>query len=701
MGMHRKLTAIMFTDVQGYTAIMHEDEQRALALRRRHRTLFKELTEQYRGTLVQYFGDGTLTIFDSAVDAVECALALQKGFREEPVIPVRIGIHVGDIVLAEDDIMGDAVNVASRIEAVSVPGSIFFSGLVNDQLRSHKKFETRFLDVFHFKNVKEPIPVFALVDDDLEVPERKAYIKDPSRESADLLSKYQNRVGGKRRLGAWAVGAVVVIGLLVVGYYALIKNSNGLPTPSNKALGSIAVLPVQNLTGEAQNDVLSETITDDLIAQLSDKLITIKVVPKSLVQDYLDQGKSLQQMAAALEVGYMLEGALHQSDSLYNLDLRLADALERVYLWSERYDHVSGDNIAATLQDRTSGVITTELSTHYRNREKTSTQNQTLDNKDVNELLARADALTNKMDKESMYQAMPLYQKVIQLEPNRAEGYIGLARIYTIGGMIWGYFKQEESRTRAAEYLEKSIALKPTLEASQYLLVSKFFFEHDFEYSEEHLSLVAILPPFPDGAFYSVYSNMLGRFDESIHFAENYIDRFPDAGNGYAQMIRAYFLAGNWAKADSLMNRCDSRFKHDLFYTRDVAMVHLNMGNFEAFKEMNNILKTNFLDNAAVHLYYDAVALHHDGADPAKIQEKLNLLNEQYDQGMAGSPAWFLAMYYFYLKDEDTAFEWLKKSVERRDVETLWLKTEYWVQPYKKTNDPRYVALYNQIDWPE
>ncbi|MFD2098573.1 adenylate/guanylate cyclase domain-containing protein [Flagellimonas iocasae] len=695
MGIQRKLTAIMFTDVQGYTAIMHEDEQRALTLRSRHRKLFNELTEKHRGTVVQYFGDGTLTVFDSALDAVECALELQKAFRQAPVIPVRIGIHMGDIVLSEDDIMGDAVNVASRIESVGVPGSVFFSDHVNDQLRSHKKFETRFLDVFHFKNVKEPVPVYALVDDQLVVPDRKAYVKTKSHSNGKGIG---NRFSNNRKMLQWG-GLVLLLCILAGLYFTLAKKE--LPIADDALLRSIAVLPVQNLTGISENDVLCETITDDLIGQLSDGVGMIKVVPKSLIKDYLDQGEPMQKMAAALNVGYILEGALHHSDSLYNLDLRLADALERMYLWSERYDHVSGENIATTLQSQASGAIASELNAHYRNQEKNNAQNLAMDNKNVNELLARADALTDKMDKKSMYQAMPLYQKVIQLEPNRAEGYMGLARIYTIGRMIWGFFKQEESRTRAADYLGKSIALKPTLEASQYLLVSKFFFEHDFEYSEEHLSLVAILPPFPDGAFYSVYNNMLGRFDESIHYAENYIDRFPDAGNGFAQMIRAYFLVGDWAKADSLMNRCDSRFKHDLFYTRDVAMVHLNMGNLDSFREMNDILKTNFLDNAAVHLYYDAIEMHLDGTDPNKIKEKLGLLEDQYNMGMSGSPAWFLAMYHFYIKDDETGFQWLQKSFDRKDVEMLWLKTEYILQRFKKAQDPRYMALFNQMHWPE
>lgn len=694
--MQRRLTAIMFTDIQGYTAMMREDEATTLTLRNRHREIFETLTKKYRGKLVQYFGDGTLTTFDSTVNAVECALELQKAFLQKPVIPVRIGIHVGDIVFYENDIVGDAVNVASRIESIAKSGAVFFSGHVNDQLRSHKKLKTKYLDVFHFKNVNVPVPVFALVDDAIEVPD-SAEIEGSQKVVGTPKNSPNGKLKGKKR--SKAIGTLFFVLAMAATLFVVSKNFNG-PSGENSEpnASSIAILPVQNLSGLDGNDMFCQSITNELVQQLTQDSQAGKVVPNSLLNDHLDEGNSIKDLASSLGVRYILELALHQSDSLYNLDTRLADAKGQKYLWSKRYLHLSESNYL----DQIKSVIGQDI-VQQVNKDVQSTgpaySELITDYKDAYELLLRADALADKMDKESFYQAIPLYEKAVQLDPNLAEGYRGLGRIYLMGGMIWGIFNQDEAKEKSRLYLHRSMDLKPTLEASQYLLISKFFFEQDFDHVDEHLSLVSILPSFPDGAFYTVYCNIMGRFDESIRYAEKYVKRFPDAGNGLAQMIRAYFLSGQIKKADSLMNRYDSKFMNDQFYLRDVAMVHLNRGNMDDFLKMNQVLKANFLDNAAVHLYYNAVELTYKDGEKDKIEALLQELESQYDAGRSGSPAWFLAMYHLYIGEEEVAFEWLQKSYERKEVEMVWFKTEHRLQPYRKAKDPRYQAIFNQMNW--
>ena len=154
MQQHR-LVAIMFTDIVGYTALMQKNENAAAEVRAHHRKEFDQYHKEFNGEILQYFGDGTLSIFKSTVEAVDCAIELQKAFLENPKVPVRIGIHVGDIIYYKDDIIGDAVNVASRIESCAVSGSILISDKVHDQIRSHKHIETKFLDVFAFNSANE------------------------------------------------------------------------------------------------------------------------------------------------------------------------------------------------------------------------------------------------------------------------------------------------------------------------------------------------------------------------------------------------------------------------------------------------------------------------------------------------------------------------------------------------------------------
>ncbi len=170
MSRSRRLAAIMFTDIKGYTALMQQDEGRAMQARNKHRRIFNAATEKYGGTVLQYYGDGTLSIFDSALDAVQCGIEMQLGFREPPELPVRIGIHTGDIVFSEEEIIGDSVNIASRIESLAAPGSVFLSDKVYDEIKNQPSIRTVRLKAFRLKNIEQPIEVYAIANEGLVVP---------------------------------------------------------------------------------------------------------------------------------------------------------------------------------------------------------------------------------------------------------------------------------------------------------------------------------------------------------------------------------------------------------------------------------------------------------------------------------------------------------------------------------------------------
>lgn len=167
----RTLAAIMFTDMVGYTALMQKDEILARRKRDRHRSVLKELHEKYDGQIIQYFGDGTLSIFDSSVDAVQCAIEIQQELQEPIEVPLRIGVHSGDIVVEADNILGDAVNLASRIESFSVPGAVLISDVVYGQIKNQPQFQLQSLGKFQLKNVDRPFEIFALANEGLIAPD--------------------------------------------------------------------------------------------------------------------------------------------------------------------------------------------------------------------------------------------------------------------------------------------------------------------------------------------------------------------------------------------------------------------------------------------------------------------------------------------------------------------------------------------------
>ena len=155
----RLLAVIMFTDMVGYTALMQEDEQKAKQNRDRHRKILQDSIAAHQGKILQYYGDGTLSIFNSAIEAVDCAIQIQQELPTEPKIPLRIGMHTGDIVYDDEGVYGDGVNVSSRIEGLAISGNIMLSRKVFDDINNHQAFKTVSLGAFVLKNLKKAMEV--------------------------------------------------------------------------------------------------------------------------------------------------------------------------------------------------------------------------------------------------------------------------------------------------------------------------------------------------------------------------------------------------------------------------------------------------------------------------------------------------------------------------------------------------------------
>ena len=169
----------MFTDIVGYSRMMQLNEERASVVRNRHREVFREMHEKHGGKILQYYGDGTLSIFDSAVAAVECAVEMQEGFKEEPKVPLRIGIHTGDITYEDEGAFGDGLNIAARIEPLCVPGGVYISGKVYDDIKNHPWLEARSLGPQRLKNILHDVEIYAVTSKGLPAPEERP--RDVSR----------------------------------------------------------------------------------------------------------------------------------------------------------------------------------------------------------------------------------------------------------------------------------------------------------------------------------------------------------------------------------------------------------------------------------------------------------------------------------------------------------------------------------------
>jgi len=195
----RRLAAIMFTDIVGYSAMMQKDEAITNRLRNRHREVFTRLTEQYDGEILQYYGDGTLSIFYSTAAAVECAVDIQRELKQDPKVPLRIGIHTGDITFSDEDVFGDGVNIASRVESLCVPGGIFVTGKVYDDIKNHATIRAQSVGDFGLKNIKENTQIYAITNPGITAPKRRLS-PPPVKE----IPKVQKKKKGKKYTNAVA-----------------------------------------------------------------------------------------------------------------------------------------------------------------------------------------------------------------------------------------------------------------------------------------------------------------------------------------------------------------------------------------------------------------------------------------------------------------------------------------------------------------
>lgn len=197
----RQLAAIMFTDMVGYTALMQQNETKAIRARDKHREIFNTTTIKYKGQILQYYGDGTLSIFNSVIDSVNCAAEMQILFQSDPIVPVRIGIHLGDIIVAEDEVIGDAVNIASRIESIAVAGSVFVSDRVQMEIKNNEQIQTQSLGIYELKNVAKPLEIFALANEGLVIPGTKDMLNKGGieKEIPNNLANPATRFFGRRK----------------------------------------------------------------------------------------------------------------------------------------------------------------------------------------------------------------------------------------------------------------------------------------------------------------------------------------------------------------------------------------------------------------------------------------------------------------------------------------------------------------------
>ncbi len=278
---NRQLAAILFADIENYTSLLQKEEKQALATIQTFKESLQTTIPTYDGTILQFFGDGCLAIFPSSVDAMACAKILQEHFRSDKQVPVRMGLHVGDIVLQEGNAFGVAVNIAARLESMSIAGAILFSNTVNAHIANQSIFETVSLGKFTFKNVESRMEVFALANEGFPIPR--------STELKGKVTKHRPKYD-------WLKKEVFSLGIMFLGAIAFWLPSTYLPVSTDLQNQVVNVVPFENHTGQDSLENVSKMILDWVahgLAQVNQ--VSITTTPKSREQmDFAGMNSGLQ-----------------------------------------------------------------------------------------------------------------------------------------------------------------------------------------------------------------------------------------------------------------------------------------------------------------------------------------------------------------------------------------------------------------------
>ena len=400
-GTQRKLAAIVAVDVVGYSRLMGEDEAGTLAALRQFRAkLFEPTIAEFHGEIAKSMGDGWLVAFNSAADAVGCAIATQEKLSGHDVLQVRIGLHVGDVTYADGDIFGDGVNIAARLQEIAEPGTIVISE--NAKRSIDGKLAAGFTDLGqqNLKNIVDPVSAFG-----------------------------------------WGMSEIA-------------KGGTALPLPDKP---SIAVLPFDNMSGDLEQEYFADGMTEDIITALS-RFRWLFVTARNSTFTYKGQAIDVKQVGYEMGVRYVLEGSVRKSGQRVRVTAQLIEAATGNHIWAERYDRDLVDIF--DLQDELTQAISTQVDSELAVSERDQAHKKLVTNMDAWDLYQRGMwHLYQMISKDDMAKAQPLLQLACKRAPEFANAYAGLAFI-AYAEVIFGYKKDKASTLeQALRDAETAVAL--------------------------------------------------------------------------------------------------------------------------------------------------------------------------------------------------------------------------------------------------
>jgi adenylate cyclase len=674
----RELAAIMFSDIVGYTAIMGRDEREGLRSVREHREHLRAVLPQFNGRLIGEIGDGTLSSFHSAVDAVNCARELQATLVEDPELRLRIGIHVGDVVFTDKTVLGDGVNIASRIHELAPPGGCCISERVYEEIRNKPEFHVQDLGEKHLKNVARPIRAYALT-------------------AADALGQPRSPVGGEagqsthRRLVIGA-GALLIIAIVSLSTWKWMGLGSGwLPTgPLAPAMRSIAVLPLENLSGDPAQEYFADGMTDELITDLA-KISGLRVISRTSVMKFKGEHREqLPEIAKALHVNTIVEGSVLRVGDKVRITAQLIDAPTDKHLWADSYERDTRDVL--TLQDEVASTIAQQIDVELTPNEQARLAQPRPVNPAALEACLKGRYFLLKQTSDGFQKANEYFAQAIKIAPDFAGGYVGLAAVYVVAADV--VVSNQEVMPKAKDLLATALRLDNTnADAHSLLGIIHWSYDYDWVASErENLRAIELAPS--NAGTHGNYGYMLiwqARFDEAEREMKlaQLLDPLPPVF--YVQMGQLLNIRGDYQKG---LEQCREAVEIDpnywTAYSYCFGFGYDYMGNHgEALKAFEKAVAIEPGPISIALLGYE-YGRSGNREQARKVIEQLNRLSARTYVAPC-CPAWV----YLALGENSTALDLEEKAYQERSGCVSSLKDAHMWGPLR--SDPRYIELLKKV----
>ncbi len=587
----RKLTAVLSADVQGYSRLMGDDEQATVETITAYRKTMTDLIHGHHGRVVDAKGDNVLAEFSSVVDAIQCAVEIQKQLKEKNSdlpeqrrMAFRIGVNLGDIIEKEDTIYGDGVNIAARLESLADGGGICISGTAFDQVGKKLPLGYQYLGEQKVKNIEKPIRTYKVL---LE-PESVGKV-----------------IGEHPRLKTWHWTAIYGLAVLfiVAGVLALWEfyvrpdvapasvEKMAYPLPDKP---SIAVLPFDNMSKDPDQEYFCDGITEEIITALA-KVPGLFVIARNSTFTYKGKPVKIQQVAEDLGVRYVLEGSVRKSGDRIRITAQLIDAISGKHLWAERYDRPLKDIFA--VQDEITLKILDTLNIKIGGKDVDRSCIRGTDNIDAYLKMLQAKELILRQNIEGLTKARKLLKEAIALDPDYTTAISSLAFVHVCEIMIGASKSPKESLEQAFSIAKKSLALDFSCPFPYVILARCYLMAR--QYSKAIDACEKAIHYDPNFAF--AYSNLAfiltfsGKPREAIDAIEKALRLNPKPPSYvYSWQGLAYYHAGMYQDAVSALEKALSLQPSSITILLRLAACYSSLGREkEARVEVAKVLKLN------------------------------------------------------------------------------------------------------------